>query len=391
MGMMVHFEFATAARIIFGPGELGKVGGIAAEMGSRALLVTGADLRRAGRLMGYLADHHVQVDTFQVAGEPSIPVVRQGVEIARGQRVELVISMGGGSALDAGKAIAALATNPGDIHEYVEVIGEGKPLVQTPLPFIAIPTTAGTGSEVTRNAVLGAPEEGIKVSMRSAMMLPRVALVDPELTYSLPPQITASTGMDALTQLLEAFVCVQANPMTDAICRQGMRLAAQSLRVAFIDGQNAPARQDMAIASLFGGLALANAKLGAVHGFAAVLGGLYNAPHGAICARLLPEVMLVNLRALNERQPGNVALEKYLEFARLVTGDAGAAIMDGVKWAQSLCVDFACKGLCSYGVAEADYPEIIRKAQASSSIKGNPLVLSGQELEEILSRGMADY
>jgi alcohol dehydrogenase class IV len=197
--------------------------------------------------------------------------------------------------------------------------------------------------------------------------------------------------MDALTQLLEAFVSVQANPMTDAICRQGMRLAARSLRVAFQDGHNAPARQDMAIASLFGGLALANAKLGAVHGFAAVLGGLYNAPHGAICARLLPEVMLVNLRALTERQPGNLALDKYLEFARLVTGDAGAASMDGVNWAQSLCADFACKGLSAYGVAEADYPEIIRKAQASSSIKGNPIVLSEQELEEILTRGMADY
>ena len=232
----------------------------------------------------------------------------------------MVIGLGGGSAIDTGKAIAALLTNPGDPLDYLEVIGRGQALQQTPLPYIAIPTTAGTGSEVTRNAVLASHEHHVKVSLRSPLMLPRVAIVDPELTYSLPPAITASTGLDALTQLIEPYTCNSPNPMIDAICREGMQRAARSLKRAYQNGSDAAAREDMSIAALFGGMALANAKLGAVHGFAGPLGGLFPAPHGMICARLLPFVVEANVRALQMREPDSPVLKRYDEVAQLLTG-----------------------------------------------------------------------
>ena len=388
---MVQFEFATATRIIFGLGELGRIGALASEFGGKALLIAGKNLGRATRLIAYLKDHSVQVVIYQIEGEPTVQDVKEGADFARQNQAELVIGMGGGSVLDAGKAISALATNPGDIYEYLEVIGKGSSLKLSPLPYIAIPTTAGTGSEVTRNAVLGSPEQGLKVSMRSAMMIPRVALVDPELTFSVPSMITANTGLDALTQLIEPFVSAHANPLTDAICHQGIGFVARSLWIAVQDGGNAVARQEMALASLFGGLALANAKLGAVHGFAGVLGGKYSAPHGAICARLLPEVMRVNARGLTERDPGNVAIVKYRELAQIVTSDPGASIMDGIDWVENLCTDLGIKGLLSFGIKPAHFGDLIPKAQNASSMKGNPIRLTEQELAEILKRGLVDY
>ena len=246
--------------------------------------------------------------TFSVAGEPEISTVEQGVALAKKGNCELVIGIGGGSAMDAAKAIAAMLANEGELLDYLEIIGRGKALTKPSAPFIAIPTTAGTGSEVTRNAVLSSPEHKLKVSLRSPLMLARVAIVDPELTCDLPPALTASTGCDALTQLIEPFVCARANPMTDGLCVEGIRRAARSLRTAFHDGQNKSAREDMAVASLFGGLALANAGLGAVHGFAGPIGGNFPAPHGAVCAALLPHVMAANIRALRQRAAGSEAL-----------------------------------------------------------------------------------
>jgi len=388
---MVQFEFATSPRIIFGPGESGRIGGLASEFGGKALLVAGGSLDRARRLIAKLEDESIRAIVYQIEGEPTIQVVEEGAELARQNLVELVIGLGGGSVLDSGKAISALATNPGNIYEYLEVIGKGAPLQHPPLPYIAIPTTAGTGAEVTRNAVLGSPEQGLKVSMRSAMMIPRVALVDPELTFSVPSMITASTGLDALTQLIEPFVSAYSNPLTDAVCRQGIGFVKLSLRIAVQDGGNAVARQEMALASLFGGLALANAKLGAVHGFAGVLGGKYSAPHGAICARLLPDVMRVNARALTERDPENVAIVKYRELAQIVTGDPGASILDGIDWVENLCADLGIRGLSSFGIKPAHFVDLIPKAQNASSMKGNPIRLTEQELGEILKRGLVDY
>ncbi len=243
---------------------------------------------------------------------------------------DLVVGMGGGSVIDAAKAIAALLTNPGDPLDYLEVIGRGLPLANACAPMMAIPTTAGTGAEVTRNAVLASPAHRVKVSLRSASMLPDVAIVDPELTLSMPPAVTAATGLDALTQCLEPFVSHLATPLTDGFCREGLARAARSLRRAYHHGSDVAARRDMALASLCGGLALANAKLGAVHGFAGPIGGMFDAPHGAVCARLLPLVMTANVRALEERSPNSPALVRYAEVAKIVTGDADASIADGV-------------------------------------------------------------
>ncbi len=382
----LRFEFATATRVVFGAGTLREAGKAAQGMGRQALVVTGRTSARAGSLLEILAEREIDAIDVVVSGEPTTAVVQLGTQRAREAGCDLVIGFGGGSVLDAGKAIAALVTNQGDPLDYLEVVGRGQPLAEPPLPYIAIPTTAGTGAEVTRNAVLASPEHRVKVSLRSPLMLPRLALVDPELTYSVPPEVTASTGLDALTQVMEPYVSSRANPLTDALCREGMRRAARSLRRAYEQGDDLAAREDMALTSLFGGLALANAGLGAVHGFAGPLGGMFGGAHGAICARLLPHVMAVNVRVLQERSPGSAALERYDEIARILTGSQKAVADDGVAWVQDLCQALRVPSLASYGMTEADWPAVIEKSAAASSMRGNPIELTSDELGEILER-----
>lgn len=381
----MHFEFATATRIIFGPGRLREIGTIANEFGSRALVVTGRDASRADKLLANLRSNDIAAVTFAVPGEPELSTIEQGTQLGKGEQCEFVIGFGGGSALDAAKAIAAMLANCGELLDYVEIIGRGQTLKKRSVPFIAIPTTAGTGSEVTRNAVLASPEHKLKVSLRSPLMLARVAVVDPELTYDLPPALTASTGLDALTQLIEPYVCSRANPMTDGSCVEGIRRAARSLRAAFGDGQNKSAREDMAIASLFGGLALANAGLGAVHGFAGPMGGMFsNAPHGAICAALLPQVMNANLQALRQRAPDGGALRRYDKMAQLMTGRGSATADDGVKWIRQLAGDLKIPRLGTYGIKSEHVAELVKKAMQASSMKANPIALTPEELAEAL-------
>jgi len=385
---MIRFEFATATRIIFGPGTLGEIGPIVAGMGSRALVVVGRTPARAAPLREARAGQGIHTGTYSGTGEPTVAVAREGTQRAREAGCDLVVGFGGGSVLDTGKAVAALLTNGGDPLDYLEVIGGGQPLTRPAAPYVAVPTTAGTGAEVTRNAVLASPENRVKVSMRSPLMLPRLALVDPELTHTLPPEVTASTGLDALAQVVEPYVSRRANPMTDALCREGMRCAARSLRRAYDHGDDAAAREDMALTSLFGGLALANAKLGAVHGFAGPLGGMFSAPHGAVCGRLLPHVMAVNVRALRERQPGSEALRRYDEVAQILTGSASATADDGVAWVQELCQALWVPPLSAYGVMQEDFPLLIEKASVSSSMQGNPINLTPGEMREILTRAL---
>ena len=380
----MRFEFSTATRIIFGPGTLRDAAPLARELGKRPLVVTGRDSSRAARLLKVLD----APATFRIEGEPSIPAVSAGVALAREQRCDSVIAFGGGSAIDAGKAIAALITNLDPTQSYLEVIGEARPLTRAPVPFLAIPTTAGTGAEVTRNAVLFSPEHRVKVSLRSPLMLPRIALVDPELTYDLPPALTASTGMDALTQVIEPFLSNRANPLTDAICREGMTHAARSLRRAYEFPSDASAREDMCIASLCGGLALANAGLGAVHGFAAPIGGMFRAPHGAICAALLPEVMEANWRAIGQRAPNSPVLERFREVAAILTRDAGASIANGISWIRELRSALQIPPLGAYGIRRDDVPEVCAKAAAASSMKANPIVLERHELEQVLNQSL---
>ena len=383
---MSAFEFATAKRIVFGAGKLSGLadqlkGGV-----TRLLLVRGKSSDAIPHVRRILLAQGIPFEEFEVHGEPTVDVAREGARAAEG--CDMVIGLGGGSVLDTGKAIAALATNRGDVMDYLEVVGKGQPLTEQPLPYIAIPTTAGTGTEVTRNAVLDVPVHGVKVSLRSAMMLPSLAIVDPELTYSLPPEITAASGLDALTQLIEPFVSVKANPMTDAICREGMRHAANSLRRAYHDGADTSAREGMSLASLFGGMALANAALGAVHGFAGPLGGMLHAPHGALCAKLLPLVMEANIHAMVSLHVGHDALDRYAEIARILTGDKDASAWDGVHWVADLVNELNIPPLSAHGLNELHLTEAVQKTLNASSYKGNPVPLNERELREILEKAM---
>lgn len=383
---MFPFEFATANRIIFGAGKLNELGKLIEGNAKRVLFVRGGSSDAIPRAREILSAAGIPFTEFQVHGEPTIDVVRAGVKIARD--CDLIIGLGGGSVIDTGKAIAALVTNPGDIFDYLEVIGRGQPLVNAPLPYIAIPSTAGTGAEVTRNAVIESPEQNVKVSLRSPLMLPRVALVDPELTYTLPPEVTASSGLDALTQLIEPFVSIRANPLTDAICREGMAHAARSLRRAYENGADQEAREGMALASLFGGLALANAGLGAAHGFAGPLGGMLHAPHGVLCARFLPLVMEANIKAMQLRQTEHPALARYVEIARILTGEKEVTALNGVKWTSELVDTLRILRLSAYGMKAEDFPEAVQKTQQASSFKGNPIVLNEKELTEVLEKAL---
>ena len=379
----MRFEFATATRIVFGEGTAATLPEMVRSYGARPLVVTGAAPDRAASLVSALS-----AETFAVSGEPTVDLVREGARRAQSANYDVIVSIGGGSAIDAGKAIAAIATNGGEPLDFLEVVGKGRGLDVAPLPFIAVPTTAGTGSEVTRNAVLGSLEHGVKASLRSPLMLPPAAVVDPELTYTLPPAVTAFTGVDALTQLIEPYVSARANPLVDAICLEGVKHAAGALRRAYHDGGDREARRDMAFASLSGGLALANAGLGVVHGFASPLGGSTKAPHGALCAALLPYGMAANIAALQERAPEHPALERYGVIARLLTGRNEARAEDGVEWARALCVDLNIPPLRTWGIVETDLPGVVEKAARASSMQANPISLTREELLAVVTAAL---
>ena len=396
----MRFEFSTAGRIVFGAGTLQEAGEIVEGMSERPLVVTGGTAGRAEPLLSLLAGRGLTSTTYAVAGEPDVDSVRRGAALARDEGCDCVVGFGGGAALDAAKAIAILMTNPGDVLDYLEIVGRGRALTEAPVPMMAVPTTAGTGTEVTRNSVIASPEHRVKVSLRSPLMLPRVALVDPELTYTLPPALTATTGLDALTQLIEPFVCTRANPFTDGLCKEGITRVVRSLRRVVDSGQTvaargsagapeiAAAREDMAVASLFGGLALANAGLGAVHGIAGPLGGMARAPHGAVCAALLPGVAAANLYALRRRAPRSEALGRYAKLAQLLTGDSGAAGDEVSKWLRRLVADLGIPGLGAYGVGPEHIPELVEKAVSASSMKANPVELTREELASIVESAL---
>ena len=384
----MQFEFATANRIIFGNGTIKQVGAISKAIGHRAMVVCGKSIHRADPLFEQLTYAGIKFITWQIKDEPIISCVLEGVQLARKEKCDLVIGFGGGSALDAGKVIAAMISNDGDLMDYLEVIGNGKKISNKPAPYIAIPTTSGTGAEVTRNAVLKSTEHQVKVSMRSPLMLPDLAVVDPELTHTMPPAVTASTGLDAFTQLMEAFVSNKANPLTDSLCREGMHRAARSLQRAYENGSDKSAREDMSLASLFGGLALANAKLGAVHGFAGPIGGMFPAPHGVVCARLLPYVMEANIRALKSRNLGSPILSRFDEIGKILAGNISASTEDGLEFVHSLCDVLNVPHLSEFGLTEADFPAIVGKSQKASSMKGNPVELTDEELVGILERAV---
>lgn len=364
--MSTRFEFATAQRVVFGCGVIAELEALTGVPAEKVLLVTGSDPHR----------HAVLPEAVRVpiSREPTVQDVERGVQIARESGAQAVVAIGGGSVIDAGKAIVAMSTQPAGLMRYIEVIGEAKPLDAAPLPFIAVPTTAGTGAEATRNAVIASEEHRVKASLRHVSMLPRVALIDPALARGVSPEVTAASGMDALTQCLEAFVCSKAQPLTDALCLDGIERGVRSLERAFQTGDDLDARSDMALCALYSGMALANAGLGAVHGFAAPLGGMFHAPHGAVCAALLAPVWEMNARKVVNR-------EKFARVDELLGGDA-------VAWLRGLTERLRIPKLSTWGVREADLDEIARKAAAASSMKANPALLSHEELITLLREAL---
>ena len=379
------FEFATAGQILAGAGRAAELPGVVAGLGSRALVCTGADPARHN---GLLAGLGLPAVVFTVAAEPTVELARACVAAACEHGADVVAAVGGGSVLDLGKAVAMLLGNGGDPLDYLEVIGSGRKITQPSVPCVAVPTTAGTGAEVTANAVLASPTHGLKASLRSPLMIPRVALVDPELTVSCPPRVTAASGLDALTQCLEPFVSVRANPLTDGLAREGLRRAAAGLRAVYADGSDLGARADMAMCSLLAGIALANAKLGAVHGLAGVIGGIADVPHGVTCAALLAPVMEANVRALRSGQPGARVLDRYTEAARLLTGSAAASIDDGLAWIRETVSLLAVPGLAAFGVGPQHADDVAAKAARSSSMQGNPVALTHSDLYDIVLQAL---
>jgi alcohol dehydrogenase class IV len=378
------FEFATATRIIFGRQTIQRLPTETCALGKRALIVTGRDASRLANILSDLEKAGCETRTFAIAGEPTIQDIELGATQARSEKVELIIAIGGGSAVDAGKAIAAMACQPEPLLHYLEVIGQGQPLQAAPLPFIAVPTTAGTGAEVTRNAVLASPEHGVKASLRHARMLPTLALIDPELARSCPPDVTAASGMDALTQCLEAYLSIKAQPLTDALCVEGIQRAMRSLERAVRDGDDLDAREDLALAALFSGMALANAGLGAVHGFAAPLGGLFKAPHGAVCAALLAPVWQANWAEV--QRSGTASQRQRFHHASQLLGAADPE--EAGTLLQKLTQRLHIPGLRRYGLQESDLDAMAEKAARASSMKGNPVALSHATLVHCLKRAL---
>jgi len=384
----MEFEFSTSDRIIFGNGTVERVGRLARDMGHRVFVVTGKTKARAVPVTRQLDQENIVFTVFNVSDEPTIAEAESAAGMARDFGGDLVIGIGGGSVMDTAKVIAAMLSNEGDLLDYLEIVGKGIPISKAPAPCIAIPTTAGTGSEVTRNAVLIVEDRQIKVSLRSPLLLPDIALVDPLLTRSMPPSVTAATGLDVITQLLEAFLCQTANPLTDGLCREGLVRAARSLHAAYTDGSRLDAREDMALASLFGGIALANSGLGAVHGIAAPLGGLIKAPHGAVCGRLLPIVLDANIRALESRTPQSPALKKINQLPTLMDSTLGSSSAELMVWVRDLCRSLNIPPLSSYGFRSDDIPTIVEAAKGASSMRGNPIALFDDELSAILEEAL---
>ncbi len=381
-GLMIAFSFATASSIRFGVGTAAELPGLAAGLGSRVMLVTGGHDRRPD-LVTALAP----VAVVRVAHEPTMDDARAAVGQAAEARADVVIGLGGGSVIDVAIVVGILLGQPSrEPLDYEEVIGHGRPLAANGVPVIAVPTTAGTGSEVTANGGLASPERQVKVSLRSPAMLPRIAMVDPSLTLDCPPSVTAASGMDALTQCLEPYTSHAATPLTDGFALEGLRRAGRGLARAVEHGDDLDARTDMSLCALLGGMSLANAKLGAVHGFAGPLGGMIGAPHGAICAALLAATTRVNLAALRSRDAANPALARYATAAGALTGVPDADALP--DWLDALRARLQIGGLASLGLGRERIGETVAKAAAASSMKGNPISLNADELGQIVTASL---
>jgi alcohol dehydrogenase class IV len=392
----VNFEFGTTPFIVFGPGSLGRLGEQAARFGRRAWLVTGAAaLERAGvlgRAEQWLAEAGVSAVRQVVTAEPDTALVDRGRRDAVASGCDLVIGMGGGSVLDAAKSVACLMANGGEAIDYLEVVGRGAKIGKPSVPLIAVPTTAGTGSEATRNSVLADPATGTKASLRHEYLLPRVALLDPTLTHSLPREVTARSGLDALIQLIEPYVSRREHPMIDVLALEGIRRASRALPRAWADADDAAARADMMLAALWSGMALAHCGLGAAHGFAGPLGGSFPIPHGTACAATMPHVMAANLSVAGRDPGGTETIRRYANVARAMglageTDDLSTA-RRGAARMRELCSELGIPGLRAFGVTPEVIPDLVTRAKRTSSMKANPVDLSEEDLAGILEQAL---
>lgn len=383
----MSFNFATAGRITFGDGASRDLLGVVRQFGERAFVITGNHTDADASPLKDLQELEA-LQIWRSSGEPSVEGVRAATAAAREMAPDVIVGLGGGSVIDTAKSVGILLRNSGDLMDYLEVVGKGQTLAPETVPVIALPTTSGTGAEVTANAPIYSPEHKIKASLRSTAMIPAIAIVDPDLTLSTPPAVTASSGLDALTQCIEPYTSGKANPLTDILAQEGMRRAARGLRQAHADGSNRQAREDMAFGSLLGGLSLANAKLGAAHGIAAPVGGMTGAPHGNVCAAVLAKCCETNIKAMKERDPENPAIARYDTVGQLLTGNPNATAEDATAWIRETVAMLGVGGLGSLGLTEDQLDAATKGAMNASSMKGNPIVLTYDEVYSILSSSM---
>jgi alcohol dehydrogenase class IV len=375
------FSFISPQAIHFGRGQSQNAAALAATFGPTVLLVYGANVARAQWLIDACHAAGLTTKMISCANEPSLPDIKSALRQLKGVSPDVVVGLGGGSVLDFAKALAALIPCDSDPMTYLEVVGEGRPLDRPPLPMIALPTTAGTGAEVTKNAVILVPDHGIKVSLRDPRMMPNIAIVDPSLMQGAPKQVALAAGLDAVTQVIEPYLSIKANPMTDALCYAAISTGLSTLR-DLVENDTPEAWDRMAWVSTCGGLALANAGLGAVHGFAGVIGGETNAPHGAICGALLPAVLESHLRKAEKHTEVSARLHWVLHQidAYFPQGETGMGIPALRSWSRKM----GLPGLQGLGLSSADYSKVAEAASKASSMSGNPFALSQHELLEIL-------
>lgn len=378
------FQFMTSTRIIFGEGALQSSLSVLKQFGYSVLLVSGKNTERASPIIRYLKQQNMRYQHVAVSGEPNITMIEETALHGRKFRPDMVVAIGGGSVLDMGKALAAIIPNQGDVYDYVEVVGRNVPLKSKPIPFVAIPTTASTGSEVTKNAVLRSGQDQVKVSLRSPDMLADIAIVDPSLTYGTDPYLSGRGAMDAFTHLMEAYVCGEPNPLTDMICEEGLRRLSSSMLAGCLQDDH-KARSDLSFAAMLGGMAISNAKLGAAHGLASALGGKLKAPHSVITARLAPFVMMENMKAAQAAGRSDV-LARYRELAHILTGRVNAHRDDAVLWVNMMLERLSIPQLEQFGVCSTSFDAVAEDALKSVAIKGNPLPLTKERLTYILNK-----
>lgn len=386
----MKFEFYSVPRIVVERGGIRRVGEWLSE--SKRVLVVHNAPPLAEKISGVMESAGLKFVDYQQRGEPSVQGVEECTALARKGGCDAAIGIGGGSAIDCAKAVAAVLANGGEPLDYMEVVGKGKKITKASIPWVAVPTTAGTGAEATRNAVVHSPQHNFKASIRSEMMLPKVALVDAELAVTVPKEVTAASGSDALCQVIESYTSSGATPMSDGLSLEGIARAAKSLKRVYDHGDDLDAREDMGITALLSGITLTNAGLGAVHGFAAPIGGKYPVPHGVVCAALLPHVIKANVLALRERMPQSPSLGRYATVGRTLTGTRtlgdDEAIDAAVAFVSELTAYMNIPRLREFGIGLADVDEVVALAMKASSMRYNPVALNAEELAAVLRRAI---